>query len=240
MPRISTDRLTAVIKVDQDTADVIEQEVREYVITKELKKHFMSFFNYYSDSFEKPTADIGVWISGFFGSGKSHFLKMLSYILENKSVNGVPTVERFRQKFADDSATFMMIDRATRGKTETILFNIDIEGSINKDKTAVLRVFAKVFYNHLGFYGDNLKVAMLEQYIEQLGKTNEFRRVFEAKKGKPWVEQRKGLCIQRQICCAHLNGSARHGARRMPSTGSMTRRLLSFPLRSWWRTSKPM
>lgn len=183
--------INGVIKVDQDTADVIEQEVREYVITKELKKHFMSFFNYYSDSFEKPTADIGVWISGFFGSGKSHFLKMLSYILENKSVNGVPTVERFRQKFADDSATFMMIDRATRGKTETILFNIDIEGSINKDKTAVLRVFAKVFYNHLGFYGDNLKVAMLEQYIEQLGKTNEFRRVFEAKKGKPWVEQRK-------------------------------------------------
>src|SRR5699024_2701566 len=70
--------INGVIKVDQDTADVIEQEVREYVITKELKKHFMSFFNYYSDSFEKPTADTGVWISGFFGSGKSHFLKMLS------------------------------------------------------------------------------------------------------------------------------------------------------------------
>ena len=191
--------INGVIKVDQDTVDVIEQEVREYVITKELKKHFISFFNYYSDAFgdafgdafDKPTADIGVWISGFFGSGKSHFLKMLSYILENKSINGVPTVEKFRQKFADDPATFMLIDRATRGKTETILFNIDIQGSINKDKTAVLRVFAKMFYNHLGFYGDNLKVAMLEQYIEQLGKTDEFRRVFEAKKGKPWAEQRK-------------------------------------------------
>lgn len=183
--------INGVIKVDQDAADVIEQEVREYVITKELKKHFISFFDYYSDAFDKATDDIGVWISGFFGSGKSHFLKMLSYILENKSVNGVPTVERFRQKFADDPATFMLIDRATRGKTETILFNIDIEGSINKDKTAVLRVFAKMFYNHLGFYGDNLKVAMLEQYIEQLGKTEEFRKVFEAKKGKPWKEQRK-------------------------------------------------
>ena len=183
--------INGVIKVDQDAADVIEQEVREYVITKELKKHFISFFDYYSDAFDKATDDIGVWISGFFGSGKSHFLKMLSYILENKSVNGVPTVERFRQKFEDDPATFMLIDRTTQGKTETILFNIDIEGSINKDKTAVLRVFAKMFYNHLGFYGDNLKVAMLEQYIEQLGKTEEFRKVFEAKKGKPWKEQRK-------------------------------------------------
>lgn len=187
--------INGVIKVDQDTTDVIEQEVREYVITKELKKHFISFFDYYSDSFDKPTDDIGVWISGFFGSGKSHFLKMLSYILENKSVGNTKTVEMFRGKFSDDPATFMLIDRATRGKTETILFNIDIEGSINKDKTAVLRVFAKVFYNHLGFFGDNLKVAMLEQYIDQMGKTDEFRRVFEAKKGKSWLEQRKAFAF---------------------------------------------
>ena len=187
--------INGVIKVDQDAADVIEQEVREYVITKELKKHFISFFDYYSDAFDKPTADIGIWISGFFGSGKSHFLKMLSYILENKPINGIPTVERFRQKFADDPATFLLVDRSTRGKTETILFNIDIEGSINKDKTAVLRVFAKMFYNHLGFYGENLKVAMLEQYIDQLRKTEEFRRVFEAKKGKPWTEQRKAFAF---------------------------------------------
>ena len=187
--------INGVIKVDQDTTDVIEQEVREYVITKELKKHFINFFDYYSDSFTRPTADIGVWISGFFGSGKSHFLKMLSYILENRSVGGVPTVEMFRKKFADDPGTFMLIDRATRGRTETILFNIDIEGSVNKDKTAVLRVFAKMFYKHLGFFGDNLKVAMLEQYIDQLGKTEEFRRVFEQKKGKSWVEQRKAFAF---------------------------------------------
>ena len=187
--------INGVIKVDQDTADVIEQEVCEYVITRELKKHFISFFDYYSDSFDKPTDDIGVWISGFFGSGKSHFLKMLSYILENKPVGTTTTVEMFRKKFEDDPATFMLIDKATRGKTKTILFNIDIEGSINKDKTAVLRVFAKMFYNHLGFFGENLKVAMLEQYIDQLGKTEEFRRVFEEKKGKPWVDQRKAFAF---------------------------------------------
>ena len=187
--------INGVIKVDQDTTDIVEQEVREYVITRELKKHFISFFDYYSDAFEKPTDNIGVWISGFFGSGKSHFLKMLSYILENRPIDGVPTVEKFRSKFAEDPATFMLIDRSTRGKTETILFNIDIEGSINKDKTAVLRVFAKMFYSHLGFFGENLKVAMLEQYIDQQGKTEEFRRVFEEKKGKPWTEQRKAFAF---------------------------------------------
>lgn len=187
--------INGVIQVDQDTTNVIEQEVREYVITRELKKHFIEFFNFYSDAINTPTGNIGVWISGFFGSGKSHFLKMLSYILENKPINGVPTVEFFRQKFADDPATFMMIDRATRIKTETILFNIDVEGSINKNDTAVLRVFAKMFYNHLGFYGENLKVALFERYIHQQGKTEEFRRAFEQKKGKPWVEQRKAFAF---------------------------------------------
>ena len=188
-------QINGVIKVDQSGDDIIEQEIREYVITKELKKHFITFFNYYSDAFDQPTADMGVWISGFFGSGKSHFLKMLSYLLANREVKGVKSVERFRSKFEDDPATFMMIDRSTRGQTETILFNIDIEGSINKDKTAVLRVFAKMFYNHLGFFGDNLKIAMLEKYIDEQGKTEAFRRIFEEKKGKSWVEQRKAAAF---------------------------------------------
>ena len=188
-------KINGVIKVDQAADEVIEQELNEYVITRELKKHFITFFNYYSDAFDQPTADIGVWISGFFGSGKSHFLKMLSYLLENKEVNGIRSVERFRKKFEDDPATFMMIDRATRGQTETILFNIDIEGFSNKDKTAVLRVFAKMFYNHLGFYGENLKVAMMERYIDQQGKTEEFRRVFEEKKGKSWLEMRRAFAF---------------------------------------------
>ena len=182
--------INGVIKVDQETETIIEQELSEYVITKELKKHFISFFNYYADSFDRPTADTGVWISGFFGSGKSHFLKILSYILENKEVNGVKTVERFRDKFEDDPATFMLIDKSTQAPTETILFNIDIEGPMTKNKTAVLRVFAKMFYKHLGFYGENLKVAKLEQYIERKGKTQEFRRVFEEKNGDSWIDSR--------------------------------------------------
>lgn len=184
-------KINGVIKVDQSTDDVIEQELNEYVITKELKKHFITFFNYYSDALGEPTDDIGVWISGFFGSGKSHFLKMLSYLLENKEVKGIRSVERFRKKFEDDPATYMLIDRSTKIETETILFNIDIEGPINKDKTAVLHVFAKTFYKHLGFWGDKLQVAKFEQHIEQEGKTEQFRRVFESKKGKSWIDSRK-------------------------------------------------
>ena len=188
-------KINGVVKVDQDATDVLVQELDEYVITRDLKKHFITFFNNYGESFREETADIGVWISGFFGSGKSHFLKMLSYLLANQEVQGIRTVERFRKKFEDDPATFMLIDSVTKGHTGTILFNIDVEGSINKDKTAVLRVFAKMFYNYLGFYGENLKVAKLEQFIEKRGKTAEFRRVFEEKNGGPWLESRDAFAF---------------------------------------------
>ena len=148
-------QINGVIKVNQNDESVIKQEVGEYVITNELRKHFVQFFNFYGDAFDRPMDLIGVWVSGFFGSGKSHFLKMLSYLLENRRIGDTSTVELFREKFADDPGTFMQIDKSTRHKTETILFNIDIEGPIEKDKTAVLRVFAKMFYNHLGFYGED-------------------------------------------------------------------------------------
>ena len=187
--------INGVVQVEQETERVLIQELDEYVVTKELKKHFITLFNNYSDAFDTKTNDIGVWISGFFGSGKSHFLKILSYLLENKEVQGVKTVERFRSKFEDDPATFMLIDKATKGETDTILFNIDIEGSINKDATAVLRVFAKMFYNHLGFYGEDLKVAKLEQFIDKQGKTEEFRRVFEEINGDKWINTRESFAF---------------------------------------------
>ena len=190
--------INGVVKVGQADDGVVEEEIREYVITRELKKHFFTFFNNYNDAFQNPTADIGVWISGFFGSGKSHFLKMLSYILENKEVAGTRTVERFREKFAEDPGTFMLVDNATRGKTETILFNIDEQGSSIKDNTAVMRVFAKMFYNHLGYYGDNLKVAMLEQFLDQEGKYQTFKEAFERSRGKSWGEQRRAIAFNRK------------------------------------------
>ena len=188
-------KINGVVKVNQTEDDVLVQELDEYVVTNELKKHFITFFNNYNESFDQRITDVGVWITGFFGSGKSHFLKMLSYLLENRVVQGVKTVERFREKFADDPGTFMLIDRATRGETQTILFNIDIENERGKDETAVLRTFSKMFYNLLGFHGKDLKVVKLEQFVEKQGKTEEFRRAFEKKRGMPWKDARKTFAL---------------------------------------------
>ena len=181
--------INGVIQVEQEEETVVEQEIKEYVVTSELKKHFNNFFESYADSFDHPTDNIGVWITGFFGSGKSHFLKMLSYILENKEIGGRKTVDYFREKF-DDELSFLPIQKSTSVPTETILFNIDVEGPMEKDATAVLKVFAKVFYNHLGFYGNDLKLAKLEQFITKQGKMDAFLAAFEEKNGDTWVNTR--------------------------------------------------
>ena len=181
--------INGVIKVAQDDEKSIEQELREYIITRELRKHFNTFFNNYERSLSYPTDKIGVWISGFFGSGKSHFLKMLSYILANNTVAGKKAVDYFADKF-DDPMMFAQLERCASVPTDTILFNIDSKSPLNKDKTAILRVFAKVFYEYRGFYGDDLKVAKLEQYIEKSGKMEAFKAKFEEIHGESWENSR--------------------------------------------------
>lgn len=181
--------INGVIKVAQDDEKSIEQELREYIITRELRKHFNTFFNNYERSLSYPTDKIGVWISGFFGSGKSHFLKMLSYILANNTVAGKKAVDYFADKF-DDPMMFAQLERCASVPTDTILFNIDSKSPLNKDKTAILRVFAKVFYEYRGFYGDDLKVAKLEQYIEKSSKMEAFKAKFEEIHGESWENSR--------------------------------------------------
>lgn len=181
--------INGVIKVAQNDEKSIEQELREYIITRELRKHFNTFFNNYEKSLNYPTDKIGVWISGFFGSGKSHFLKMLSYILSGVSVAGKKAVDYFSDKF-DDPMMFAQLERCAGVPTDTILFNIDSKSPINKDKTAILRVFAKVFYEYRGFYGDDLKVAKLEQFIERTGKLDAFKAKFKEIHGESWEASR--------------------------------------------------
>lgn len=186
--------INGVVKVAQDDERSLQQELSEYIITKELRRHFRTFFDNYTKAIDHPTDKMGVWISGFFGSGKSHFLKMLSYLLSNQVVSGTPALDYFQDKF-DDPMMYAQAVKCVSVPTESILFNIDIEGPINKDKTAVLRTFAKMFYNHCGFYGDDLKIAKLERFIDRQGKTEEFRQKFEEINGALWAETRDSFAF---------------------------------------------
>lgn len=183
--------IRGVIKVAQDDEETRFQELEEYVVTRELLKRLSLFYQNYQKGIDGYTDEMGVWISGFFGSGKSHFLKILSYLLENTAVKGKKPIELFEDKVAD-SLVYADMQRAARLPCETILFNIDSKSpmGIKSDKEAILKVFVKVFYDHLGYYGDDLKVAELEKYLKKEGVLEKYQDSFASIKGEPWLERR--------------------------------------------------
>jgi len=144
--------INGVIKVMQTDDENRKQELEEYVITRELRRHFGVFYDNYEKSIDGPTDKMGVWISGFFGSGKSHFLKILSYLLANDIVEGKHAIDYFEDKFDYDPYRFDMMKRISKTPTSVILFNIDAKSPMGKDQDAILRVFTKVFYEHCGYY----------------------------------------------------------------------------------------
>ena len=71
-----------VIKVDQTDEQLVRAEIAEYVATDSIRSHFRAILDRYAETPNKPHEGIGVWVSGFFGSGKSSFAKYLGLALE--------------------------------------------------------------------------------------------------------------------------------------------------------------
>ncbi|MCI1592662.1 BREX system P-loop protein BrxC [Heyndrickxia oleronia] len=186
--------IRGVIKVAQTNDSDIYQELDEYVVTQELHKHFSKFYENYLKGVQGNTDKMGVWISGFFGSGKSHFLKILAYLLENRAVQGKKPVDFFEEKIKD-ALVYANMKRTADVDTEVILFNIDSKSSLdNKSKEdAILRVFMKVFYEHRGYYGDIPGVAEMEKYLDKQGVYETFKTEFHALAGEPWEERRNSF-----------------------------------------------
>ena len=187
--------IQGVIKVDDE--NFIKQELEEYVVTDELLKHFNSFFDSYNSGINGNTEKMGVWISGFFGSGKSHFLKIISYLLENKIVDGKHAVDYFDGKI-QDTKLLADIKRAGSISTDVILFNIDSKASLDSvdGKDKILSVFEKVFNEKMGL-STIPHVAELERFLIKEGKYEEFKRYFQEECGDSWLEARNDFYFRR-------------------------------------------
>lgn len=178
--------IETVIKADD--RENISDEVAEYVITHEIGNKIRDFFSAYNDY----AGANGVWISGFFGSGKSHLLKILSYVLENKEFDGYYSGELFGEKIENDHILKADVISSSKIPSESILFNIDQQAQITSkaNQDAILKVFYKVFYDHLGFYGFQPHVAEFEMWLKKNGQLEDFTSRFNAKSPTPWENAR--------------------------------------------------
>ena len=186
--------LQGVIIVGQDETANVRQELEEYVVTRELQKHFADFFAAYKTGIIGNTSKTGVWISGFFGSGKSHFLKILSYLLENREIAGKKAIDYFvdDSKIADPMVLADM-QLAADTPTDVVLFNIDSksDGGSKQNKDAIVNVFLKVFNEMQGYCGAMPFLADLERRLNEEGRYEEFKQKFEENYGDAWMDSRQ-------------------------------------------------
>ena len=186
--------IQGVIIVGQSEAENVAQELDEYVVTKELQKHFADFFSAYKKGIVGTTPKMGVWISGFFGSGKSHFLKILSYLLANKTVGDRKAIDYFvDDKKIVDQMVLADMKLAADTDTDVVLFNIDSKSDSNskQNKDAIVNVFLKVFNEMQGFCGAMPFLADLERKLTEEGRYNEFKQKFEEVYGEAWEDSRQ-------------------------------------------------
>ena len=202
--------INGVVKADQLDASSVWQELDEFVVTRELTRHMGDLIEVLLSTIESDvdaSDKNGIWVSGFFGCGKSHFIKVFSYLLENRehaySGQQRRAVDFFEEKFTD-TMLFADLKRVVAATTDTILFNIDSKADNSPGRDALLRVFLKVLNEKQGYSGDHPHIAHMERHLDESGQLALFHTAFERESGKRWVEERDAWEFHRDGVVAAL------------------------------------
>jgi hypothetical protein len=188
--------IEGVIKAD-DRRD-LETEVNEFVITREISRGLDTLL----DRYLKDSSSNGVWISGFFGSGKSHLLKILSLLLDQTPMeSGQRPVEIITRNHDDDLLNGELL-RACAIPGRSILFNIDQKadhiGGSEDSSAIILEVFVKVFNELRGYHGKQGYIAKFEFDLDQSGQWDSFRETYLAVNGREWEKDRDAVVTVRK------------------------------------------
>lgn len=201
--------IQGVIIAGQGESGIAAQELDEYVVTRELQRHFRDFFAAYKKGIVGSTPKMGVWISGFFGSGKSHFLKILSYLLKNELVGQRRALDYFTEdRKITDPAVLADMELAGNTPADVILFNIDAKSDSNskRNRDAIVSVFLRVFNEMQGLCGSQPALADLERRLLEEGRFEAFRRAFEEAYGEAWEDSRQDFDFIQDTVVEALSG----------------------------------
>lgn len=183
--------IEGVIKADDEKS--LWVEVEEYVLTREVSNRLGDFLSAYNN----PTSANGVWVSGFFGSGKSHLLKILSLLLENKPIEGKSVLDAFLPK-CEDELLKAELKKAAAIPSQSVLFNIDQKADIisKTEIDALLSVFVKVFDEVCGYYGKQPHIAKFERDLDKRGQYETFKSTYNEISGNAWEIGREATILE--------------------------------------------
>lgn len=179
-----------VIKVDQTDEQIISDEINEYIFTDAIRASFSRILDRYLETPNKPHEGIGVWVSGFFGSGKSSFAKMLGIGLENRSIVGKRAAALVAERSRDIKIKTLLANIAERIPTHAVIFDVSTDRGIRSGNQTITEIMYRLFLESLG-YAKDLDLSELEINLEDEGKLEDFKSRYEKIfPGKRWNEKK--------------------------------------------------
>ncbi|NHN58531.1 MULTISPECIES: BREX system P-loop protein BrxC [Halorussus] len=182
-------KIDRVVKVDNDDPSVVKKELEEYILTPQLERHFSEALEAVIDTEHAQTEDVGMWVSGFFGSGKSHFMKILGHVLENREFDDTQAADMFRDRIENNE----MLDGAVGSVTqkfdsEVLMFQIGAKADASGSES-ITEIIHREFNISRG-YASMPWVAQMEQELESRDVYDDFVDAIEKNTGKDWAEVR--------------------------------------------------
>jgi len=182
-------RIEEVIKVDQTDEEIIRDEINEYVVTDAIRSHYTGIFDAYRDTPNKPHEGIAIWVSGFFGSGKSSFAKMLGLSIANRVVAGESTAERFAQRAGDKKLSVLLKAINEQIPTHAVIFDVSTDRGIRSGNQTLTEIMYGLFLQSLG-YAKDLDLSELEIGLEEKGQLDRFEEEYRKLFKKEWSTEK--------------------------------------------------
>lgn len=169
-------KIEEVIKVDQTDEAILREELEEYVVTKSIKKSYLAILEEYAQRPNHPSDAVGIWVSGFFGSGKSSFAKNLGLALAKRPVEGSNARDLLSQRLNDSVATALFNKIDAQIPTDAVIFDVSTDRGVMGNQT-LTEIIYRSFLEHLG-YSRDLDIAELEIGLEEDGCLEEFLEAY--------------------------------------------------------------
>jgi hypothetical protein len=177
-----------VISYGADQEDRLKAEISEYVVTENIEEQFRNLLDRMQLAMEAGGEnEVGVWVSGFYGSGKSSFTKYLGLAFDDQcTVDGTPFIKHLQDRLHKPQTKALLSTVSQRFPAAIVMLDLASEmlaGATMEEVSTVL--YFKVL--QWAGYSRNLKVAAFERMVENDGRTEELHKsVAEAFSGATW------------------------------------------------------
>lgn len=181
-------RIEKVITFGANAEENLKAEISEYIVTEHLRESLHELLEKMQSAMENPTAsEIGVWVSGFYGSGKSSLTKYIGMALDDRiTIEGVPFIQHFSDRITDKKTKTLLNVVAKKFPASVVMVDLASEQSAGASMEDVATV---LYYKALRWagYSRNLKVASFERRLRKSNRYEEFeQKVSDMLDGESW------------------------------------------------------